>query len=126
MVPAELLRLKKLTILSLFPNPYLPLPQDPSHRERIRTSNVTSLTEITTRSILASSLEMDPEVIPTNILKRFQTISHIHYCEHCKLLFHTPSVEELVWKTVLGNHHIPVLYRFCSIHCCHTYFTVTD
>jgi hypothetical protein len=69
---------------------------------------------------------MDTQVIPIDILNRFQTISHIHYCEHCKILYHTPNVEELVWKSILGNHHIPVLYRFCSIHCCGSYFASTS
>ncbi|KAI7866789.1 uncharacterized protein EV154DRAFT_153559 [Mucor mucedo] len=123
-VPAELLRLKKLDILSLLPNPFLPLPEDNSHRKRIQQRR-SSLTEIATRSLLTntqsdSMIKENKCILPTEILHRFQSISRVNYCEQCKLLFHLPDLEEIIWQSVLKNHHIPVLYRFCSVRCCNT------
>ncbi|KAI9475798.1 MAG: hypothetical protein EXX96DRAFT_278387 [Benjaminiella poitrasii] len=123
-LPGELLRLKKLTILSLLPNPFAPLPKDQLHRQRAKPSTVTSLTEISTRFILAHSstiLHKYSSIIPDYLLQRFQSITPAHRCEHCNIPFHSPDVEEFVWRTVLGNHHIPVLYRFCSIVCCNNF-----
>ncbi|KAI7905852.1 uncharacterized protein BX663DRAFT_497857 [Cokeromyces recurvatus] len=119
-LPGELLRLKKLSILSLLPNPFISLPENRSHYQQLKPVTVTSLTEIATRFILANSsikLHKYSSIIPDRLLHRFQSISSVHHCEHCNILFHSPDVEELVWRNVAGNHHIPVLYRFCSIVC---------
>ncbi|KAI8047794.1 hypothetical protein BDF21DRAFT_433983 [Thamnidium elegans] len=120
-IPAELLRLKKLELLSLLPNPFLPLPTDKPHRLVCKQSKPT-LVEITTRSLLSQPDDLIKDnqcILPTELLTKFQSISKTNHCEHCKLLFHIPDIEEVVWRSVLGNHHIPVLYRFCSIQCSH-------
>jgi hypothetical protein len=107
--------------LSLFPNPFLSSesPHDQLHRQSIHQRR-SSLTEISTRTILASqsATALDSSILPADIVSRFQSITKVNCCEHCKLLFHVPDVEDLVWQDVLGNHHVPVLYRFCSVKCC--------
>ncbi|KAI9246345.1 hypothetical protein EDC94DRAFT_392440 [Helicostylum pulchrum] len=120
-IPAELLRLKKLELLSLLPNPFLPLPTDNSHRLVCKQSKPT-LVEISTRSLLAQPDDLIKDnqcILPTELLTKFQSIPKTNHCEHCKLLFHIPDIEQVIWRSVLGNHHIPVLYRFCSIQCSH-------
>lgn len=119
-----MLRLNRLSTVSLFPNPYIPLPKDLSHRQRTKFSTIRSLVEISTRTLLKEAsnvLTENSKIIPNNIVDRFKSISHINNCENCRILFHSPDIEEIVWRNVLGNHHIPVLYRFCSSICCDTF-----
>lgn len=128
-IPGELLRLDKLTTLSLFPNPFLPLPSDQCHRKRIQQRR-SSLTEISTRQILATNTSEDMikrnhTILPIDIIQRFQSISKVNYCELCKLSFHVPDIEEIIWRTVLGNHHVPTVFRFCSVRCCNK-FSIKD
>ncbi|KAL9549554.1 hypothetical protein MBANPS3_005160 [Mucor bainieri] len=126
-LPAELLRLNRLSTLSLFPNPYIPLPNDLSHRQRTRSTPIRTLVEISTRTLLRESPTLvadNTSIIPADIVDRFKSVSHVNSCENCRLLFHSPDVEEIVWRNVLGSHHIPVLYRFCSIICCDTYSVI--
>ncbi|KAI8639771.1 hypothetical protein BD408DRAFT_420879 [Parasitella parasitica] len=122
-IPAELLRLNRLSTLSLIPNPYIPLPKDSSHRLRI-SYTIRTLVEVSTRTLLKEAPNVLTEnctIIPNNIVDRFNSISHINNCENCRLPFHMPDIEEIVWRNVLCNHHIPVLYRFCSSICCETF-----
>ncbi|GAA5813915.1 hypothetical protein MFLAVUS_007404 [Mucor flavus] len=122
-IPAELLRLKKLELLSLLPNPFLRLPTDKSHRLVCKQSKPT-LVEITTRSLLSQPDDLIKDnqcILPTELLTKFQSIPKTNHCEHCNLLFHIPDIEQVIWRSVLGNHHIPVLYRFCSIQCSHKF-----
>ncbi|GAN09790.1 GDSL lipase/acylhydrolase [Mucor ambiguus] len=126
-IPAELLRLNRLSTLSLFPNPYIPFPNDLSHRQRTKSTAVRSLVELSTRTLLKESPNLiadNANIIPADIVDRFKSVSHVNNCENCRLLFHSPDVEEIVWRNVLGNHHIPVLYRFCSAVCCDTYSVI--
>lgn len=125
-----MLRLKKLSILSLLPNPFLALPTDKSHYQKIKQTR-TTLIEIATRCLLSNTqadlmIKDNRCVLPTNLLHRFQSISKVNYCENCKLLFHIPDIEQIIWKSVLGNHHIPVLHRFCSIRCCNHFSNVAN
>ncbi|CEP15664.1 hypothetical protein [Parasitella parasitica] len=122
-IPAELLRLNRLSTLSLFPNPYIPLPKDLSHRQRTNYTVIRTLVEISTRALLKEPnvFSENSAIIPNDIVDRFNSISHINSCENCRLPFHSPDIEEIVWRNVLGNHHIPVLYRFCSNICCETF-----
>lgn len=124
-IPAELTRLKKLSILSIFPNPFLQTQQDNLHCQHLHTRR-TSLVEVTTRAILAASsnnkdIIPKADILPADIVDRFKATSRANCCEHCQVLFHVPDVEELVWRNVLGNHHVPVLYRFCSVACCEAF-----
>lgn len=112
-IPAELLRLKKLSILSLLPNPFMTTGISKRITQR-------SLKEISIRAILSTTTTTTKslsKIIPDSLLDELLSISSVNYCEHCKLLFQQPDIEEIVWREVFGNPHIPVLYRFCSLLC---------
>ncbi|KAI8361795.1 hypothetical protein EDC96DRAFT_512542, partial [Choanephora cucurbitarum] len=111
-IPAELLRLKKLVTLSLMPNPFLS-----TYLKRV---SMTSLAELAKRTILnhcPDLLKTHAQSIPQDIIESFRSVSPVNACEHCHTLFHTPTIEILVWKTVFSNPHVPLLYRFCSLSC---------
>ncbi|KAI8376794.1 hypothetical protein BD560DRAFT_391510 [Blakeslea trispora] len=124
-IPAELLRLKKLVTLSLVPNPFLP----PETDKTPIISSPTTLKELAKRVLLnkcPDMLKIYSANIPQDIIKSFRSVSSANACEHCGLLFHTPDIETLVWRTIFNHPNIPVLYRFCSIGCSQSLLTTLN
>ncbi|KAG1449693.1 hypothetical protein G6F56_008569 [Rhizopus delemar] len=106
-LPSELKRLPKLTTLSLFPNPYL------ANDETIqRKTWLPSLVELCNRTILSHPIHL-PLTLPDTL----RSSTKISSCENCRSLFHLPTVQDIRWLSVLGNHPVPFVYRFCSTHC---------
>ncbi|KAI8381601.1 uncharacterized protein BYT42DRAFT_311185 [Radiomyces spectabilis] len=120
-LPAELLRLPKLTILSLCPNPFLPL-ENHTRRRQVFAQPVCSLAEIATRQLLADGKWTDPcheghAILPCGLKERLGQVSLVNICEQCKKQYASSSVQDFIWQTVKGTHDIAVRYRFCSIQC---------
>ncbi|CAO3692031.1 unnamed protein product [Rhizopus stolonifer] len=106
-LPSELKRLPKLTTLSLFPNPYL------ANDETIqRKTWLPSLVELCNRTILSHPIHL-PLALPDTL----RSSTEISSCENCRSLFHLPTVQDIRWLSVLGNHPVPFVHRFCSTHC---------
>ncbi|KAI8983863.1 hypothetical protein BDB01DRAFT_119124 [Pilobolus umbonatus] len=123
-IPAELLRLSKLKTLSLFPNPFISPPSSTNiYRQRRSEHHPISLFEISARHVLAlKAISLNHMTsVPDRILDQFNTLSHTNHCENCGILFLQPTIEELVWISILHCEIVPVNYRFCSIKCCETY-----
>jgi hypothetical protein len=117
-LPAEILRLKKLENLALNFNPLLMAEKrDQKH------VSISSLVEISIRYILATNDIKPLDYVPTYIIQRIQTsASQNNACESCRLPFFNPSVKVIHWRDTLGNTQVPFLYRFCSTSCCNKMF----
>jgi hypothetical protein len=115
-----MLRIPKLEILSLLPNPFLTPVKN--NRQILKSVSVTSLVEITTRLVLSNNNLNEEKNIPMDIMHRLSFISPVNTCEQCKKVFLNPDVVEVHWKTPLTTRQpVPVLYRFCSLLCSDLY-----
>ncbi|KAI9307073.1 hypothetical protein BJ944DRAFT_262524 [Cunninghamella echinulata] len=139
-LPAELQLLPKLILLSVSPNPLLTAtsvtptsfsanlissPPPPSahlcHRfpslfelasRQLLTIKIPTLHHMTNKPSYFTSTE-----VSCTVYEQFKSIPVMNRCYHCRQPFIVPTITEIIWKDVVNIKKIPLLYRFCSIHC---------
>lgn len=115
--------MRKLNIISVFPNPFQQIPEDNTTipgRQIIRSVSTPSLFEICSRAAMASSKKYDDENIPFRIAAHLDVSKNIKRCQNCRCHIIVPDIEVMVWCSLLMSSQVPVIVSFCSAHCLST------